>query len=192
MDAVSFTITAGETYGLLGPDGAGRTTTISMSAGILARDGGDVSVCGRPHGTSSARGERRIGHVPQDLALYPGLSARENPRFSARPYALGRAEARTRIEEVLEVVGLTHRAKDPESDRPVLVDAALAQGLIIMLGSAPLFGVRWGDPLARPRCRWCSRRPAAGPGCCSGRRCAPSSRRSPSGCCSARGGCAPL
>ncbi|MEV5503797.1 ABC transporter ATP-binding protein [Nonomuraea fuscirosea] len=116
VDDVSFTITAGETYGLLGPNGAGKTTTISMIAGILARDGGDVSVCGRPHGTSSAWGKRRIGYVPQDLALYPDLSARENLRFFARLYALGRAEARTRIEEVLEVVGLTDRAKDPVKD----------------------------------------------------------------------------
>ncbi|MEV0158699.1 ABC transporter ATP-binding protein [Nonomuraea fuscirosea] len=116
VDDVSFTITAGETYGLLGPNGAGKTTTISMIAGILARDGGDVSVCDRPHGTSSAWGKRRIGYVPQDLALYPDLSARENLRFFARLYALGRAEARTRIEEVLEVVGLTDRAKDPVKD----------------------------------------------------------------------------
>ncbi|MEU8395811.1 ABC transporter ATP-binding protein [Nonomuraea sp. NPDC048892] len=116
VDDVSFTITAGETYGLLGPNGAGKTTTISMIAGILARDGGDVFVCGRLHGTSSAWGKRRIGYVPQDLALYPDLSARENLRFFARLYALGRAEARTGIEEVLRVVGLTDRAKDPVKD----------------------------------------------------------------------------
>ncbi|MFC5829096.1 ABC transporter ATP-binding protein [Nonomuraea insulae] len=113
VDDVSFTIEAGETYGLLGPNGAGKTTTISMIAGILERDGGDVLISGRPHGTTSTWGKKRIGYVPQDLALYPDLSARENLRFFARLYALNRTEARTRIEEVLEIVGLTDRAKDP-------------------------------------------------------------------------------
>ncbi|MFF0769226.1 ATP-binding cassette domain-containing protein [Nonomuraea wenchangensis] len=109
---VSFAITAGETYGLLGPNGAGKTTTISMIAGILDRDGGEVLVCGRPHGPSSTWGKRRIGYVPQELALYPDLTARENLRFFARLHGLGRAEARRRIDEVLAVVGLTDRAED--------------------------------------------------------------------------------
>ncbi|MGA4993433.1 ATP-binding cassette domain-containing protein [Nonomuraea bangladeshensis] len=109
---VSFAIAAGETYGLLGPNGAGKTTTISMIAGILGRDGGEVLVRGRPHSPSSAWGKRHIGYVPQELALYPDLTARENLRFFARLHGLGRAEARRRIDEVLAVVGLTDRAKD--------------------------------------------------------------------------------
>ncbi|WP_344470221.1 ABC transporter ATP-binding protein [Nonomuraea monospora] len=113
VDDVSFTIQAGETYGLLGPNGAGKTTTISMITGILERDAGDVLVSGRPHGTTSTWGKKQIGYVPQDLALYPDLSARENLRFFARLYGLGRADARARIDEVLQVVGLTERAKDP-------------------------------------------------------------------------------
>jgi ABC-2 type transport system ATP-binding protein len=113
VDNVSFTIEAGETYGLLGPNGAGKTTTISMIAGILERDGGDVRISGRPHGTTSTWGKKQIGYVPQDLALYPDLSARENLRFFTRLYGLRRAEARARIGEVLEVIGLTDRADDP-------------------------------------------------------------------------------
>ncbi|GAA3538145.1 linearmycin resistance ATP-binding protein LnrL [Nonomuraea rosea] len=116
VDDVSFTIESGETYGLLGPNGAGKTTTISMIAGILERDGGDVSISGRPHSTTSTWGKKQIGYVPQDLALYPDLTARENLRFFARLYGLRRAEARPRIDEVLEVVGLTDRANDPVKD----------------------------------------------------------------------------
>ncbi|MGW0806382.1 ATP-binding cassette domain-containing protein [Nonomuraea sp. NPDC002799] len=112
VDNVSFTIGAGETYGLLGPNGAGKTTTISMIAGILARDGGEVTVAGRPHHTTSTQGKRQIGYVPQDLALYPDLTARENLRFFARMYGLRRAAARPRIAEVLESVGLTDRADE--------------------------------------------------------------------------------
>ncbi|TMR92263.1 ABC transporter ATP-binding protein [Nonomuraea basaltis] len=109
VDNVTFTIEAGETYGLLGPNGAGKTTTISMIAGILERDSGEVLISGRPLSTPS---KRQIGYVPQDLALYPDLSARENLRFFARLYGLRRAEARPRIDEVLGVVGLTDRADD--------------------------------------------------------------------------------
>lgn len=116
VDDVSFTIEAGQTYGLLGPNGAGKTTTISMVTGILDRDGGEVLISGRPHGTSSTWGKKQIGYVPQDLALYPDLSARENLRFFARLYGLTRAETRTRIDEVLDVIGLKDRAKDPVKD----------------------------------------------------------------------------
>jgi ABC-2 type transport system ATP-binding protein len=116
VDDVSFAIRAGETYGLLGPNGAGKTTTISMIAGILERDGGEVLVAGRPHGTTGAWGKQRIGYVPQDLALYPDLSARENLRFFARLYRLSRADVRTRVAEILELVGLTDRAGDPVKD----------------------------------------------------------------------------
>ncbi|NUO97294.1 MAG: ABC transporter ATP-binding protein [Nonomuraea sp.] len=116
VDDVSFTIAAGETYGLLGPNGAGKTTTISMIAGILERDGGEVHVAGRPHDTKSSWGKRHIGYVPQDLALYPDLSARENLRFFARLYGLSRPESRARAGRVLELVGLDERAGDPVKD----------------------------------------------------------------------------
>ncbi|MFB9202970.1 ABC transporter ATP-binding protein [Nonomuraea spiralis] len=116
VDDVSFTIAAGETYGLLGPNGAGKTTTISMIAGILERDGGEVRVAGRPHDTRSSWGKERIGYVPQDLALYPDLSARENLRFFARLHGLRGGRVRARVEEVLELAGLAERADDPVKD----------------------------------------------------------------------------
>jgi linearmycin/streptolysin S transport system ATP-binding protein len=112
VDGVGFHIDAGETYGLLGPNGAGKTTTISMVAGLLERDGGEVVVAGEPMTTRAIRAKSAIGYVPQDLAIYPDLSARENLMFFARLYGMSTAEAKRRSGEVLEVTGLTDRAGD--------------------------------------------------------------------------------
>jgi ABC-2 type transport system ATP-binding protein len=107
---VSFQIAEGETYGSLGPNGAGKTTTISIVCGLLEADAGDVIVAGEPLTTRSVRAKAAIGYVPQELAIYPDLSARENLRFFARLYGLTSAEANERIEEVLRVIGLAERA----------------------------------------------------------------------------------
>jgi ABC-2 type transport system ATP-binding protein len=112
VDDVSFDIGPGETYGLLGPNGAGKTTAISMVAGILAGDGGDITVMGRAISTRTPVGKADIGYVPQDIAVYPDLTGAENLRFFASLYGLKRARARTRVAEVLEVVGLRERAGD--------------------------------------------------------------------------------
>ncbi len=109
---ISFQVGEGETYGLLGPNGAGKTTTISMVCGLLEPDGGEVTVAGRTLTTRSVAAKAAIGYVPQELAIYPDLSARENLRFFARLYGLPAAEARSRVEEVLGVIGLADRAGD--------------------------------------------------------------------------------
>jgi linearmycin/streptolysin S transport system ATP-binding protein len=110
VDGVGFEIARGETYGLLGPNGAGKTTTISMACGILARDEGEVFVNGTPldPGATSVKGQ--IGYVPQDLAIYPDMTARENLAFFGRLYGMGGAELRTRVDEVLEIIDLADRA----------------------------------------------------------------------------------
>ncbi len=112
VDAVGFHIDPGETYGLLGPNGAGKTTTISMVAGLLERDAGEVMVAGEPMTTHSIRAKGALGYVPQDLAIYPDLSGRENLIFFARLYGMPTAEARRRSDEVLALTGLTDRAGD--------------------------------------------------------------------------------
>ncbi len=112
VDDVSLTIAEGETYGLLGPNGAGKTTTISMIAGLLVPDTGHVMVDGRSMTVTAVEAKRAIGYVPQELAVYPDLSARENLRFFGRVQGLGRATLEGRIEEVLEVVELTERGDD--------------------------------------------------------------------------------
>jgi len=109
---VGFEIAAGETYGLLGPNGAGKTTTISMICGLLRRDGGDVEVLGRSIDVSSTDAKATIGFVPQDLAIYPDLTARENLRFFGRLERLSGRELDRRVDEVLETIGLADRAKD--------------------------------------------------------------------------------
>jgi ABC-2 type transport system ATP-binding protein len=116
VDGVGFRISSGETYGLLGPNGAGKTTTISMICGILTADGGEVEVAGVKVDTGTVAAKGAIGYVPQDLAIYPDLSARENLAFFGRLYGLGGAQLRDRITEVLSVIDLADRA-DERTDR---------------------------------------------------------------------------
>ncbi len=73
---VSFTIAAGETYGLLGPNGAGKTTSILMVCGLLEADAREVVLAGRPLTPRSVAAKAAIGYVPQELAIYPDLTAR--------------------------------------------------------------------------------------------------------------------
>jgi ABC-2 type transport system ATP-binding protein len=110
VDGVSFEIAEQECYGLLGPNGAGKTTTISMLCGLVACDEGEIVVDGHPGGTLEAKAA--VGYVPQDLALYPDLSAVENLTFFGRLYGLAGKELQTRIDETLELVGLAERGKD--------------------------------------------------------------------------------
>ena len=112
VDGVGFHIDPGETYGLLGPNGAGKTTTISMIAGLLERDAGEVVVAGEPMTTHSVRAKSALGYVPQDLAIYPDLSGRENLMFFARLYGMPTAQAKSRSDEVLALTGLADRAGD--------------------------------------------------------------------------------
>jgi ABC-2 type transport system ATP-binding protein len=112
VDGVGFRIAPGETYGLLGPNGAGKTTTISMICGLLSRDGGEVTIDGRSMDTRATAAKALIGYVPQELALYPDLTARENLRFFGRLYGLGGKALDARVDEVLAVTGLADRADD--------------------------------------------------------------------------------
>jgi ABC-2 type transport system ATP-binding protein len=109
---VSFRIAEGETYGLLGPNGAGKTTTISIVCGLLEPDRGEVIIDGGPLTVRSVAAKAAIGYVPQELAIYPDLSARENLRFFARLYDLTAATVNARIDEVLAVTGLADRADE--------------------------------------------------------------------------------
>jgi ABC-2 type transport system ATP-binding protein len=112
VDGVSFHVAEGETYGLLGPNGAGKTTSIAMVVGLLKRDAGSVTIDGISLDRDPLGARARIGYVPQDLAIYPDLSARENLDFFGRLQGLRGAELRQRVDEALELVGLTDRAKE--------------------------------------------------------------------------------
>jgi len=112
VDGVSFSVPAGEIFSLLGPNGAGKTTTISMLSCLLRPDQGDALVFGKSVRHEAMAVKAQLGVVPQDIALYEDLSARENLAFWGRMYDLGGAELRKRIDEVLEVIGLTERQNE--------------------------------------------------------------------------------
>jgi ABC-2 type transport system ATP-binding protein len=152
VNGVSFVIREGETYGLLGPNGAGKTTTISMVCGLLARDGGEVTLDGRPIDVGAVAAKAGIGFVPQELAIYPDLSARENLEFFGRLYGLGGAALRARAGEVLELIGLSDRAKDRTStfsggmQRRLNIGIGLLHRPRLLLLDEPTVGV---DPQSR-------------------------------------------
>ena len=112
VDGVDLAIEAGETFRLLGPNGAGKTTSISMIAGLLEPDSGTVTISGERITTSSVKGKRFIGLVPQDLAIYPDLTATENLAFFGRLYGMSGPALASRVDQVLEVVALTDRRDD--------------------------------------------------------------------------------
>ncbi|WP_326968591.1 ABC transporter ATP-binding protein [Arthrobacter sp. CG_A4] len=112
VDGVSFHIRGGETFGLLGPNGAGKTTIISMVAGLIPASAGTVSVAGRDMTPTETAAKRNIGLVPQDLAIYPDLTARENLKFFGRLQGLTGKELTGRCNEVLDLIGLSDRAGD--------------------------------------------------------------------------------
>lgn len=112
VDGVTFEIAEGETYGLLGPNGAGKTTSISMIAGLLEPDNGAVVVDGHRVTTTSVEGKSSIGLVPQDLAIYPDLTAAENLSFFGHLYGMGGAGLEARVNEVLDIIGLNERRDD--------------------------------------------------------------------------------
>jgi ABC-2 type transport system ATP-binding protein len=107
----SFAIRRGEIFGFLGPNGAGKTTTISMLSCLLEPSEGTAIVAGHDVVRASGEVKRRIGLVPQELALYPTLSARDNLDYFGRVYGLRGKALRQRVDEMLEMVNLTERAK---------------------------------------------------------------------------------
>ena len=106
---LSFEIHAGEVFGLLGPNGAGKTTTISVIATQLRPSSGDALVFGHSVRTDVAAVRRMIGVVPQEIALYPKLTAAENIKFFGRMYGVAKNQLEGRVDELLQVVGLEAR-----------------------------------------------------------------------------------
>jgi ABC-2 type transport system ATP-binding protein len=152
VDDVSFEIDIGETYGLLGPNGAGKTTTVSMICGLLERDAGDVVVAGSPMHGSGTAAKAHIGYVPQELALYPDLSGKENLKFFGQLYGLDKRTLAERIEQTLDVVGLTDRAGDRVDKysggmkRRLNIAAGLLHSPKLLILDEPTVGV---DPQSR-------------------------------------------
>jgi ABC-2 type transport system ATP-binding protein len=152
VDNVSFAVHAGELYGLLGPNGAGKTTTLSIIAGLLRPDAGEVIMDGVRLKDDPQRARRYLGVVPQELAIYEELSARENLEFWGRLAGLSAREARIRAAELLEALALADRAREPVKTfsggmkRRVNLGCALLHRPRLLLLDEPTAGI---DPQAR-------------------------------------------
>jgi ABC-2 type transport system ATP-binding protein len=112
VKGIDFAVRRGEIFSLLGPNGAGKTTTISMLSCLLEPTSGDALIAGSSITSDPNEVKKAIGIVPQEIALYPKLSARENMFFWGRLYGMQGKSLRSRVQEVLETVGLADRAKD--------------------------------------------------------------------------------
>jgi ABC-2 type transport system ATP-binding protein len=112
VNGVNFAIRQGEIFGLLGPNGAGKTTTISMLTCLLVPTSGTVKIAGHDVVSEAKAVKGIIGLVPQDLAVYPLLSARDNLLFFGRIYGLKGRPLRQRVDDLLEMVGINERTND--------------------------------------------------------------------------------
>ena len=148
----SFKADSGEVLSLLGPNGAGKSTTISMLPGLIAPTAGEASIMGHSVTKEPEAAKQSLGVVPQDIALYPDLSARENLVFWGKMYGLRGAALKQRVDEVLEVIGLADRQKDHVGKfsggmkRRVNIGAALLHKPDVIIMDEPTVGI---DPQSR-------------------------------------------
>jgi ABC-2 type transport system ATP-binding protein len=148
----SFQAHNGEVLSLLGPNGAGKTTAISILCGLLEPNSGDALVMGHSIRSEAEAAKACLGYVPQDIALYPDLSARENLTFWGKMYGLRGAALKQRVAEVLEIIGLADRQKDRVGKysggmkRRVNIGAALLHKPQVIIMDEPTVGI---DPQSR-------------------------------------------
>ncbi len=106
LDGISISVERGRIFGLLGPNGAGKTTTISILCTLLRPTSGQANLLGYDVVKQANEVRRRIGLVPQEIALYPRLTARENLRYFAQVLRLPKRQIEQRVNDCLELVGL--------------------------------------------------------------------------------------
>ena len=152
LDGVSFSVREGELFGLLGPNGAGKTTLLSVLSCLVEPTSGEVRLQGRRIHRGDQWVRRLIGVVPQELALYGDLTARENLHFFGELYGLGGAALRERVNAVLAAVALEDKANDRVHTfsggmkRRLNLGAALVHKPNLLLLDEPTTGV---DPQSR-------------------------------------------
>jgi len=152
VKGISFSVEEGEVFGLLGPNGAGKTQTISMLTGVIPPTSGTARIAGHDMKTAMDEVKKVNGLVPQDLALYPTLSARVNLNFFGRIYGLSGNELKERVEDVLRIVALTERADQTVDKysggmkRRVNIAAGLVHQPRLLFLDEPTVGV---DPQSR-------------------------------------------
>jgi len=152
LGGVSFVLSEGEMFGLLGPNGAGKTTLLSILSCLLEATSGQAYLMGQQLSLSDKEQRRQIGIVPQELALYGELTARENLLFFGRLYGLEGPGLRKRVDEVLAAVGLAERPDERVDGysggmkRRLNLGAALVHEPRLLLLDEPTTGV---DPQSR-------------------------------------------
>ncbi len=152
VKGISFTVEEGEIFGFLGPNGAGKTQTISMLTGVVEPTSGTARIGGHDILKEENEVKKINGLVPQDLALYPTLSARANLQFFGRIYGLRGKDLKERVEDVLRVVALSDRADEPVENysggmkRRVNIAAGLVHQPRLLFLDEPTVGV---DPQSR-------------------------------------------
>ena len=152
VQGASFHAEKGEVLSLLGPNGAGKSTTISMLCGLLPPTSGEAAIMGHSLSREPQAAKASLGVVPQDIALYPDLTARENLVFWGKMYGLRGAALNTRVDEVLAIIGLTDRQKDKVGTfsggmkRRVNIGAALLHKPAVIIMDEPTVGI---DPQSR-------------------------------------------
>ena len=150
--SVSLAVRPGELLALLGPNGAGKSSAIGMMAGLTAPDGGRVLLAGQTLAQDRSAYQRRIGLVPQEIALFEPLSAEANVELFGALYGMNRAQLRQRVPEVLSLVGLLDRANDAAATfsggmkRRLNIACALVHDPAVLLLDEPTAGV---DPQSR-------------------------------------------
>jgi ABC-2 type transport system ATP-binding protein len=152
VDGIDLEIRQGEILGILGPNGAGKSTAISVISSLIRPDGGDVFFKGESILKNPAAIRRVMGIVPQEVALYPDLSAAENLKFFGKLYGLRGEKLKTRMQEVLDLLELNGRAKDAVKNysggmkRRVNIGAALLHHPEVLIMDEPTVGI---DPQSR-------------------------------------------
>ena len=152
VKGMSLQVARGEVFGLLGPNGAGKTTMISMMTALLVPSAGTITVDGLDLAKHTQEVKAKMGLVPQEMALYMTLSARQNLMFFGRIYGMKGKALRDRVDEVLEVIGLTEKADAPLTSysggmkRRVNIGAGLLHKPQVLFLDEPTVGV---DPQSR-------------------------------------------
>ncbi len=152
VDGVTLEVRRGETYGLIGPDGAGKTTATRVILGLLRRSGGQSAILGYDSMRDTYKIRERVGYIAQQFSLPPDMTVIENMRFFANVHGVSRTDQKTRIPELLEFAGLTRftrrlagRLSGGMKKKLALACSLVHEPQVVMLDE-PTLGV---DPVSR-------------------------------------------
>lgn len=152
VDNISFVLNKGDILGLLGPNGAGKSTTISMISTLIAPDSGEIFYVGEDIIKKPKVIQESMGYVPQEIALYPMLSGKENLIFWGRAYGLKGSRLKEKAEEVSQIIGIKERLKDKVKTysggmkRRLNIGVALLHDPELIIMDEPTVGI---DPQSR-------------------------------------------